>query len=73
MRSMPAANGRFAQISGFKFGFRDDIRNILARVKGVRRKVEDQEAQAEWRKERERREAREAAEKKEKEQKSAAP
>lgn len=25
VRSMPGANGRFAQISGFKFGFRDDI------------------------------------------------
>ncbi|MEO8272512.1 MAG: 5'-nucleotidase C-terminal domain-containing protein [Chloroflexota bacterium] len=25
VRSMPSANGRFAQISGFKFGFRDDI------------------------------------------------
>ncbi len=25
VRSMPGANGRFAQISGFKFGFRDNI------------------------------------------------
>jgi 2',3'-cyclic-nucleotide 2'-phosphodiesterase (5'-nucleotidase family) len=25
VRSMPGANGRFPQISGFKFGFRDDI------------------------------------------------
>jgi 5'-nucleotidase len=25
VRSMPGANGRFAQISGFKYGFRDDI------------------------------------------------